>query len=292
MSFIYKKSNSILRVWLLALFLLFPLLVNAGAFERLFAPEAELWELWQTHNEESSNIIEHKNWTLFLQNNIHQGKDGVNRLNYAVISSTDRNLLRSYIERLQKINISEYRRSEQLAYWINLYNAVTVDIVLAHYPVKSIRDIDISPGFFADGPWGKKIIRVNNEELSLNDVEHRILRPVWKDARIHFAVNCASIGCPNLNQQAFLAETIDEQLNSAARSYIAHPRGVKITDDGVIVSSIFSWFQQDFGETEEDVIRYIKKYAKTNKASSLDGIQFFYDDEYDWSLNDASGLTR
>lgn len=292
MHFYYIKNYGILRVWLLALLLVFPLCVNAGAFEQLFSPKAELWEIWQAHNEESPNNIEHKDWTLFLQNNIRQGKDGVNRLDYAAISSADRNSLRSYIEALQIINISEYRRSEQLAYWINLYNAVTVNVVVTHYPVKSIRDIDISPGFFADGPWGKKIIRVNNEELSLNDIEHRILRPLWKDARIHFAVNCASVGCPDLNQQAFLAETIDEQLDSAAKKYIAHPRGVKITDDGVVVSSIFSWFQQDFGNTEADVIKYIQKYANNDKSKSLEGIRFFSGDEYDWSLNDTSGLTN
>lgn len=292
MHFYFKKNYSILRVWLLALLLVFPLLVNAGAFEQLFAPKAELWEVWQVHNEESPNNIEHKDWTLFLQNNIRQGRDGVNRLDYAAISSADRNSLRSYVEALQRINISEYRRSEQLAYWINLYNAVTVNVVVTHYPVESIRDIDISPGFFADGPWGKKIIRVNNEEISLNDIEHRILRPVWKDARIHFAVNCASVGCPDLNQQAFLSEMIDEQLDSAAKKYIAHPRGVKMTDDGVVVSSIFSWFQKDFGDTEADVIKYIQQYANDSKSKSLEGIRFFSGDEYDWSLNDASGLTH
>jgi len=288
----YQKWCLTFRSGVLIFFLSIPLVANAGAFEQLFAPKAELWDVWQAHNNNSSKQIKHNSWDLFLQNNIKQGGDGINRLDYGAISNEDRNRLNSYIAAMQKINIDDYHQDEQLAYWINLYNAVTVDIILKHYPVKSIRDIDISPGFFSDGPWGKKVLNINNQELSLNDVEHRILRPIWKDARIHFAVNCASLGCPNLNRQAFVADKLEAQFDTAAREFIAHPRGVKITEEGVVVSSIFSWFQQDFGETEADVIKYIQRYANENIVESLRDIKFFHDDDYDWSLNDVQVSTH
>ena len=100
-------------------------------------------------------------------------------------------------------------RDEQLAYWINLYNALTVKVILDHYPVKSILDIDISPGWFSIGPWGKKLVAVEGVEISLDDIEHRILRPIWRDPRIHYALNCAAVGCPNLLREAFTGATAE-----------------------------------------------------------------------------------
>lgn len=277
-----------LKIALSIFFILSSSLASAGAFEQLFAPKAELWGIWQTHNAQSLKHIEHQAWNMFLKNNVRQVSDGITRIAYADVTIEERSRLRSYIDAMQKVNVSNYNRDEQLAFWINLYNAVTVDIVLAHYPVDSIRDIDISPGLFTDGPWGKKLINIENETLSLNDIEHRILRPIWKDARIHFVVNCASIGCPNLQPQAFTSRSINMQMDLAAKQYIAHPRGVTFTDEGVVVSSIFSWFQQDFGETEADVIKYIQQYAGSVKHKKLEGMIFFSGDGYDWALNDVT----
>jgi len=288
MHFHCNKKTTHVKIFAFIFFLGLPLLANAGAFEQLFAPKPVVWEVWQKHNPGSLNKIPHNKWNLFLNNNVKQGSKGINRIAYATVSEKDRMQLHEYLNAMQNINISDYNRSEQQAYWINLYNAVTVSVVLKHYPVESIRDIDISPGFFADGPWGKKLVKVEGVALTLNDIEHRILRPIWKDARIHFAVNCASLGCPNLQVEAFTAVSMNKQLESAAREYIAHPRGVRLTNDGVVVSSIFSWFQQDFGETEQDVIKYIQKYADEEMSKSLAGMRFFANDEYDWQLNDAS----
>ncbi len=268
--------------------IIFPLVVNAGALEQLFAPEAKLQQEWLAHNNQSTQKIDHTKWNHFLKNNINQGSDGINRIAYALVSELDKNKLRSYIDSMQAISISEFNRDEQLAYWINLYNAVTVNVVLKNYPVATIRDIDISPGFFSDGPWGKKLIKVENREISLNDIEHGILRPIWKDARIHYAVNCASISCPDLSVRAYSAATMDHALNVAAKKYIAHPRAVRFTEEGLIVSSIYSWFQKDFGEQESDVIKHIQHYASSELARKLEGVKFFDGDEYDWSLNDIS----
>jgi len=285
--FFHRNKNSFLiKSFSFIFFLILPLLANAGAFEQLFAPKPIVWDIWQKHNPISKNKITHSKWNLFLKNNVKEGSKGINRIAYAAILKKDRRRLHDYLEAMQNINISDYNRSEQLAYWINLYNAVTVSIVLKHHPVDSVRDIDISPGFFADGPWGKELVKIEGVALTLNDIEHRILRPIWKDARIHFAVNCASLGCPNLQAEAFTTDSMEKMLERAAREYIGHPRGVRLTSEGVVVSSIFSWFQQDFGDTEQDVIKYIAQYADEETKRSLAGIKFFSNDEYDWQLND------
>ena len=118
------------------------------------------------------------------------------------------------------VRVSGLGRDEQCAYWINLYNALTLEVVLDHYPVDSIRDIDISPGLFSQGPWGKKLITVEGEQVSLNDIEHRILRPIWRDPRIHYAINCASLGCPNLQPRPFTGRTLDHALDLAAMRFV------------------------------------------------------------------------
>jgi len=285
----HKLLLTVTRTFLFASLITNPLQANAGALERLFAPKPELWDAWLAHDDTSHESINHQDWDEFLKSSIRMGDDGITRIAYGGIPVSDRDKLRTYIKAMQAERISSYSRNEQLVYWINLYNSVTVDIVLAHYPVKSIRDIDISPGFFSDGPWGKPLLNIEGRAVSLNDIEHRILRPVWQDARIHYALNCASLGCPNLRQRAYTAAAIEEQLEMAAREYIAHPRGVRITGEGVYVSSIYSWFQQDFGDKESDVIRHLQDYVDAEIASKLDGVKFFAGDDYDWSLNDASG---
>ena len=161
--------------------------------------------------------------------------------------------------------------AEQQAYWINLYNALTVQVILDHYPVDSIRDIDISPGFFADGPWGKKLLVVDGEEVSLDDIEHRILRPIWQDLRIHYAVNCASIGCPNLQPEAFTAENADRLMDEGARAYIGHPRGASVDRGKLTVSSIYKWFKADFGGSDVGVIDHLQQFAEPELKAALAG---------------------
>ena len=229
--------------YLLLLSILLSPLAHAG-LASLFAPKAELWAVWQPHNEQNTTKIDHSTWDAFLSKHVVSGKDGINRIAYASVSDADKQMLADYLQRMQGIAISQYSHAEQKAYWANLYNAATVNVVLQHYPVKSIRDIDISPGFFADGPWGKKLLTIENRQVSLNDIEHRIIRPIWHDNRMHYALNCASLGCPNLQKHAFHADTMDTVLDQAARDYINHPRGARFKDGELYVSSIYNWFHQ------------------------------------------------
>ena len=155
-----------------------------GGVESLFAPKASLWEKWLAHDARSRTTVDHDAWQDFLDKYVSAHEDGVNRVAYGTVSKPDKSALDGYIVRMTAVPVAKLSRAEQLAFWINLYNALTVKVILTHYPVESIRDIDISPGLFSDGPWDKKLIEIDGEMLSLNDIEHRILRPIWRDPRI------------------------------------------------------------------------------------------------------------
>jgi hypothetical protein len=252
------------------------------------APQAELWPRWQANDANSAVRIDHRGWEEILAGYLFEGKDGINRFDYAGVSEADRAGLNRYLERMGQINISNYNRDVQRAYWINLYNALTVREVLRFYPIDSIRDI--SSGFFSFGPWDKELIEVEGEKLTLNDIEHRILRPIWRDARIHYGLNCASLGCPNLQLQVFTADNSDALLDRAAREFTNHPRGARVVDGRLRVSSIYVWFIADFGGDDAGVIRHLRRYAKDPLANELKGIHRIDNDAYDWSLNSVDDL--
>jgi hypothetical protein len=252
------------------------------------APRADLWPRWQAHDASSRDTIDHGGLQRFLASYLVRSEDGINRVRYAAVSEADRVSLDDYVAGLARLPISTYARDQQMAYWINLYNALTIKLVLEHYPVETIRDIDISPGLFSVGPWGAKLIMIEGEELSLDDMEHRILRPIWRDARIHYAVNCAALGCPNLQAEPFQAEVLDRQLDAAARAFINDPRGARIMDGGLVVSRIYSWFEEDFGGNEDGVLRHLERFAGPDLRRQLQDAPSIEGYEYDWSLNDAS----
>lgn len=220
--------------------------------------------------------------------------DGVNRVNYGAWknSAADQTSLNKFIEAQSREQPSRLSKPQQLAYWANLYNAITLHVILEAYPVKSIRDIR-SKGVWLDpkafiGPWVQKRVTVEGRELSLDEIEHAILRPTFKDPRVHYAVNCASFGCPNLATKAWRADTLEADLDAAARDFINHPRGVAVESGGLKVSSIYKWFQSDFGDSEAGVIAHFKKYAGSELAKKLGKTTDITAEGYDWSLNDAS----
>jgi hypothetical protein len=257
--------------------------------DSLFSPGKDLWERWRTHNAASTAVIDHAPWTAILQTYVVMGDDGVARFDYGGVSEADRMALANYTARLSRTRISSYNRGEQKAYWINFYNALTVRLILENYPVDSIREIDLSPGLTSDGPWDKKLMVVEGEEITLNDIEHRILRPIWDDPRIHYALNCASIGCPNLQPQAYTARNMDTLLNAGARAYVNHPRGVTLLPGNeLLVSSIYDWFEEDFGDSEEGVIRHLAAFAEPPLRQVLETLDEIEDYTYDWSLNDTA----
>jgi hypothetical protein len=259
-----------------------------GTIERLFAPSANLWPRWERNDPNSRESIDHTPWDNLLSRHVRTSDQGVNLVDYHGFSTGDRTMLADYITILSGVPISQFNRDQQLAYWVNLYNALTVRVVLDHYPVESIRDIDISPSLFATGPWDKKLISIEGENLTLNDIEHRIMRPIWRDPRIHYVVNCASIGCPNLRDRAYSGTEIDTALDRAATAYVNDPRGVSVVDGKVSVSKIYDWFIEDFGGSEGMVLRHLQRYAAPELAARLEAIGKLSDVHYDWSINLAA----
>ena len=187
--------------------------------------------------------------------------------------------------RCRRLTISNFNRAEQKAYWINVYNAITVELILSRYPVASIRDINISPGLIERGPWGAKLFSVEGEKISLDDIEHRILRPIWKDSRIHYALNCASLGSPNLQPAAYTNENTEALLERGAKEFVNHPRGVSIQKGKLQVSSLYIWFQEDFGRDAEDLMEHWQQYANPALADALGKYSGGLAHDYDWRLN-------
>ncbi len=247
------------------------------------APSAKPWPLWEAHDAASQQNIEHGAWDRWLSQWVEPGADGINRVDYGRIGEADRAELRGYIDALAALEISRYNRAEQQAYWINLYNALTVQLILDNPDVSSIRKI--KDGLFSIGPWGRDIIVIDGQTLTLNDIEHRILRPLYGDARIHFAVNCASLGCPNLQPVAWTADNLETLYDAGARAFINHPRGVSVKGDRLTLSSIFSWFDEDFGEGRREVLDWIAQFAEPELAQTLKGWTGRVRYDYDWDLN-------
>lgn len=249
------------------------------------APKAELWPRWQANSPQSITRIDHSNWAQFLGRYLSVGQDGaVNLVNYAGVSAEDKESLKKYLATLGSVPISELNRTEQKALWINLYNSLTIHTILEHYPIKSIRKI--SSGWFSSGPWDLKLIKVEGIELSLNDIEHRILRPIWQDNRVHYAVNCASMGCPNLQAEPFTADNMERLLDKAARDYVNSTRGVNLTSGTLILSSIYDWFQLDFGGSEATLLSHLEKFAAPALASKLKTYRGTISYQYSWNLNE------
>jgi hypothetical protein len=262
----------------------------AGSLAVLAAPalatRAELWPRWQRHAAGSTATVDHAAWDAFLARHVHTGEDGVHHVSYAAAKGADEAALAEYVRMLEATEVDALDRTEQFCFWGNLYNARTVLLILEHWPVRSITTIRISPGLFSFGPWGRKLMRVQGEALSLDDIEHRIMRPIWRDPRVHYVVNCASIGCPNLKTTAWRPATLEVDLERGARHFVNHPRGVTVRDDGrIVVSSIYRWFRDDFGDSDAGVIAHLLRYAEPRLAAALRARNRIDGDDYDWSIN-------
>ncbi len=234
--------------------------------------------------------IDHSEWQQLLTQYAEPGTDGEpTRVNYHAFAADEaaRDQLELYITSLEAVEVEELNRDEQFAFWANLYNAATVRVILDHYPVASIRKINISPGLFSSGPWGAKLVSVDGERLTLDDIEHRILRPLWSDPRVHYAVNCASVGCPNLPITPFTGKPLEVDLEAAARAYINSPRGAVVDKGKLTVSKIYNWYAEDFGDSDLNIIAHLKLYGEGDLLEALEEIDRISGSAYDWNLNDT-----
>ncbi len=223
----------------------------------------------------------HAAWTRILQRYVSASADGVNRFDYAALkeNKADRAALDAYIAGFATADLSA-KTPANFAAWANLYNAVTVRYIVERYPIKSIRD-----GYIV-GPWKTIKVEAGGRIVSLDAIEHEILRKVWGTPEVHYAVNCASFGCPNLPVRAWEAGTLDADLAAAARAYVNHPRGVSVTPRGLVVSSIYDWFETDFGGSKASVIEHLLLHADPALADKIRANPRIVRYSYDWALND------
>ncbi|GAA5222365.1 DUF547 domain-containing protein [Membranihabitans marinus] len=227
--------------------------------------------------EGNSHPISHDLWEELLQSHV----DDEGWVDYAGFQK-DSAKLNKYTNLLSQNhpNDKNWSREEQLAYWINAYNAFTIQLVARHYPVASIKDI--KPGIgFVNSVWDIKFIHIEERVYDLNNIEHGIIRQQFDEPRIHFAVNCASYSCPSLSNHAFTADQLDQQLTAAAVSFINDKKKNSLSPDQVTISSIFKWFSGDFTK-KQTIIDFLNKYSQVeiNKDADID-----YQD-YDWSINE------
>ena len=274
--------------WLVPL-LAIALSACAGVERLAIPPVQEESPVWADHTPGSVERVDHGAWSAFLAAYLKTDADGVNRLDYGRVSDVDRAALDGYLDRLSGTDIVRLDRDEQLAFWINLYNAQTVAVVLDSYPVRSIRSIKPG-GAFSIGPWNAKVVTVKARPLSLHDIEHGIIRAFWKDPRIHYALNCAAVGCPNLAPTVYSGDGLESSLAEAERAYVNDPRGVWFDPKGRLhLSKIYLWYREDFGATQTDVLRGLAEIAQSEKTRErLARAPWVFAYIYDWTLNDTA----
>lgn len=195
----------------------------------------------------------------------------------------DRPQLQQYLDLLSSTppDPKTWSEREQLAYWINAYNAFTIKLIVDNYPVESIEELHPTLSIpTIHTVWHKKFFKIGGQKSSLDEIEHKILRKQFDEPRIHFAIVCASYSCPPLRREAFTAKALDSQLDEQAIRFINDPKRNKLNGDSPRLSKIFSWFEEDFTRNGS-LIDYLNRYA-TSRLNQEAEIGYL---EYDWKLN-------
>jgi hypothetical protein len=206
-----------------------------------------------------------------------------------------------YLARLAEFDPAGLGRDEQLAFWINAYNAYTIQLILIHNERNSIRNINKTAGFIkGSGPWSEKLARVGGVDYGLDHIEQNIIRPTYREPRIHFALVCAALGCPPLRSEAYVGARLEAQLEEQGRIFLLQTPAknrVELTSRAVFVSQIFKFrdYQRDFGGSKEAVAKFIARWypagAERQLLESGQWSRFEYT-EYDWTLNSVLNAKR
>jgi len=211
-------------------------------------------------------------WDSVLQEHVKQGF-----VDYKGLQNQPENL-KQFLEKatnVQKQDFEKWEKKEQLAFYINLYNALTIKLILSEYPVKSIKDI----GNFFRGPWSRDVFSLFGNTITLNNLEHDIIRKQFNEPRIHLALVCAAKACPPLRSESYRAEILNELLENQAKNYLSSSNGLIIDEQKqtIFISSIFKWYAEDFESVPDFIQKYTSTSIKTYSIRYLD---------YDWSLNE------
>lgn len=223
---------------------------------------------WAAHTPASSAGVDHRAWQLFLDRHTFIGADGVTRVAYADVPVTDRELLEQYVAGLERVPVGQLNRAGQLAFWLNLHNALMVRVVLGRLIARSPDEIDLGGGF-ARGPWTATLARVGGAAVSIEGIRGSALRPVFKDPRWHYGLCDATLGGPALPRAAFHADGVDRALEDAAIAYVNHPRAVRIEAEGLLLNAFWRRNLADFGGSEAAVLSHVAAYADRELRAEL-----------------------
>jgi len=242
-------------------------IIETNNITELTTVESEV-KIEETIIKNLSTTPNHDLWNSILKSNVSSS----GKVNYVRMKSK-LNEIEVYISTLESFSDqSTWSKNEKLAYWINLYNAVTVRLIIQNYPTTSITTINNGK------PWDKKVVTISGKSYTLNQIENDIIRPRFNEPRIHFAVNCAAISCPKIMNSAFTAHKLDYQLTKQAKAFINGSKN-SISKNSIEISKIFEWYAVDFGTS---IIDYLNTYA-TTEINSTATITY---KEYNWDLNE------
>ncbi|MGI4873826.1 MAG: DUF547 domain-containing protein [Janthinobacterium lividum] len=195
----------------------------------------------------------------------------------------DEKVFNQYLDQLSKTPpAASWSKADQMTYWINAYNAFTIRLILDHYPVQSIKDIGSKIKIpFVTTPWAAKFFSIGGEKMSLDNIEHGILRKKYNDPRIHFALVCASMSCPRLRNEAYAAASLDKQLDDQGHDFLNNPAKNKISKPAAQLSKYFDWYEGDWQKNDQSVVQWVNRYASTK----IDGSTKITYLDYNWQLN-------
>lgn len=211
--------------------------------------------------------VDYSSYEKVLKNNVTDS--GI--VDYESIIRNDLDVLNRFLDQISRTDPQRLSTDEQLAFWINAYNAFTIKLIIDHWPLRSIMEI------YDGEPWDKKWIGIDDKTYSLDDIEHDIIRDQFGDPRIHFAVNCAAKSCPPLLNKPYTGATLDKQLEDQTRKFINDSRSNQISQNQLILSKIFEWYAEDFA----DLKGFLNKYSESDINPDA-SVRY---NTYDWTIN-------
>lgn len=239
-----------------------------------------LFSSCEIHIHGNGKVISHSAWTVLVKKYVNE--EGL--VDYKGFIK-DKKELQAYLDMLSaNPPAKNWSKEDQIAYWLNAYNAFTVKLIVDHYPVKSIKDLGPKHQIiFINTPWDIKFFKIDDHTMTLNRIEHRILRQEFREPRIHFALNCASLSCPQLRREAYEGSRLDEQLTDQAKSFMRNPKRNQPDPSHPKLSAIFDFYGKDMRKWSGlSLIGFINQYSPVKIKEDAE-IEFL---DYNWNLND------
>lgn len=243
-------------------------------------PASSITEHWRAHNADSRATIDHSAFTAFLQKYVVERDDAPNLVRYGAVTAADRQALQAYIRALTAVPLSRYNRSEQLAYWLNLYNAALLNLVLQHYPIASVRDIN--------QPWDTPVVKIDGVALTLAQIRTDILWPIWREPMACYGLSWAALGGPELRASAYRGSAVYAQLRAAAKAFVRSPQGFAIKNDRLYLSRFFTFNKNAFGRSSAALISQLREHVPPASSARLDIFDRIAGFRFNWQLNAAN----